>query len=79
MISRYSNNLASLLSDNLGRPDEALPIAQQARKTAPNNGAIADTLGWIFVQKGEFQKALPLFREAVSANTNASEVRYTWG
>src|SRR5262249_42656146 len=56
------NNLAwlyFLIADN-----RALGKAEAAFALAPDSPAIAGTLGWIAVEKGQVQRGLPLLRKA---------------
>jgi tetratricopeptide (TPR) repeat protein len=46
-----ANNLAWLLCESNTNLDEALDLARKARKKAPSNPEIADTLGWIYYKK----------------------------
>lgn len=60
-----SNNLAYLLVQTGGNIDVALNLAQTARRGIPDSPNAADTLGWIYYQKGVFTSAIDLFREAL--------------
>lgn len=51
------NNLAFILSSNLDKPKEALPMAKRAAELAPNNAEILDTLGWTYYQVGDIENA----------------------
>lgn len=68
------NNLAWQYSLQ-GRP-EALDIARRASAAAPDNGDIADTLGWILLQQDNVDEALPILRRAVAQSGNNVEVQY---
>lgn len=67
------NNLAWLIA--LRGDPQALPrarnLAERAHFLLPSVQT-SDTLGWVLLQSGETQRALPLLREAASA-TNASQ------
>jgi len=61
------NNLASLLSDRRADKaslDRALSLAGVLRKS--QIPAFKDTLGWIYYQRGEYNRAIPLLEEAVA-------------
>ncbi len=73
------NNLAYLYAERLKQPDQALELARKARQTAPDDGAIADTLGWILYQRGEHEQALPLLREAATKLPGSAEILYHLG
>jgi tetratricopeptide (TPR) repeat protein len=60
-----SNNLAKLMVQTGGNFDVALSLAQTARKGQPDSPAVADTLAWIYYQKGAYQSAIGLFQEAL--------------
>jgi tetratricopeptide (TPR) repeat protein len=61
---RALNNLAYLLSDKSGNIEDAYTMALRARELAPNDPAIADTLGWIAYLKGDFSFARDLLEES---------------
>jgi tetratricopeptide (TPR) repeat protein len=60
-----SNNLAYLILRSGGNVDVALSLAQTARRGMPDSPNAADTLGWIFYQKGAYKSAIDLFQEAL--------------
>lgn len=60
-----SNNLAKVLLQTGGNLDVALSLAQTARTGLPNSPAVADTLAWIYCQKGAYQPAIGLLQEAL--------------
>lgn len=53
-----ANNLAWLLCENAGNIDEALALAQAAKKKAPDEPEIADTLGWIYYRMKNYTMAV---------------------
>jgi len=59
------NNLAFVLSQHTNQADEALTYAQKARELAPKSGAIANTLGMVYYQKGLYKLAIPFLKDAV--------------
>ena len=67
------NNLAWTLSQ-LNDPS-ALGFAEQAYGLAPNSPAIADTLGWILVERGDTQRGVEILAKAAAGAPNALEVR----
>ncbi len=68
------NNLAFLYQ---AQGDErALKYAKRAHALAPENPAIADTLGWVLVNRGETERALPLLETARRALPEQPEVRF---
>jgi tetratricopeptide (TPR) repeat protein len=60
-----SNNLAYLLLQEGGNVDEAVALAQTARRSAPESPSFADTLGWALYHKGYYQQSVSLFQEAM--------------
>jgi tetratricopeptide (TPR) repeat protein len=73
------NNLAYLESQVASNLDQALEYARKARSLAPNDPSIADTLGWIEWQRGNFRQALPLILEAASRLPEYATVQYHLG
>jgi tetratricopeptide (TPR) repeat protein len=61
-----SNNLAWLLSETGGNIDEALKWAQVSKEKAPNDAAVTDTLGWIYMKKNNSKLAMSEFSDAVN-------------
>lgn len=72
------NGLAGLLANAGTGLDEALALAQRALKTATNNPAFLDTLGWVRFQRGELPEAEATLKQALELageNPPASEIR----
>jgi tetratricopeptide (TPR) repeat protein len=65
------NNLAYLLCDFEGRPDEALPYARNAKELSPESATADDTLGWIYYRKGLYELAVPYLESAISRDATA--------
>jgi tetratricopeptide (TPR) repeat protein len=59
------NNLAFLNAQAGANLDQAMTFAERAKKKYPNNPDIADTLGFIYLQKNLNPEALRIFRQAV--------------
>jgi len=53
------NNLAYLLADKLGKPEEAVPYAEKAVQLN-DQPAVVDTLAWTLVELGEYGRAIGL-------------------
>jgi tetratricopeptide (TPR) repeat protein len=70
------NNLAYLLSENGGDLDEALSLAQKARKTQPDMTEISDTVGWIYLKKGSPDDAIAAFDTVVQKEPARAEYHY---
>jgi cellulose synthase operon protein C len=60
-----SNNLANVIVQNGGNFDVALSLAQTARRGLPDSPDVADTLGWIYYQKGAYKLSISLLDEAL--------------
>jgi tetratricopeptide (TPR) repeat protein len=60
------NNLAWLYCEHDGSLNEALELAQQAKKQRPDDPHINDTLAWIYYKKGLYQSAVGLLESAVA-------------
>jgi cellulose synthase operon protein C len=71
------NNLAWIFSQQ--GDARALDYAERAHTADPNNPAIADTLGWLHVQRGDATKGLPLLTTAARQLGEQAEVQYHWG
>lgn len=73
------NNLAFIECDRLHQLDAAYADARRARELAPESGAVADTLGWILVQRGDLHGGLDLFSEAAGRDANDPGIQYHLG
>ena len=73
------NNLAVLYCENLKQLDKAEMYAKQAHDLRPEDGSVADTLGWIAFWKGDYRNALALIEEAAEKNPSDSDVQYHLG
>jgi tetratricopeptide (TPR) repeat protein len=58
------NNLAYLMADEGKNLDRALDLAQEAKAKLPENGNIADTLGYVLLKKGIPEAAIAYLQEA---------------
>jgi putative PEP-CTERM system TPR-repeat lipoprotein len=68
------NNAAWLLSAT--DPARAEALARKAYAIAPQNGAVADTLGWVLLQAGRPAEAVAPLAAAVTALPDNGSVRY---
>ncbi len=50
--------------------DEAQSLIEKALRIEPDNGYITDSLGWVYYQKGEFEKAIELLTRALQLSPN---------
>jgi tetratricopeptide (TPR) repeat protein len=73
------NNLAYNLLEHGGNADEALKFAVRARELAPNVAGIGDTLGWAYVKKGSFGKAVEVLEGAARGLPGNPQVHYHLG
>lgn len=71
------NNLAWLYQQQ--HDPRALSLAEQAYKQAPDNPAVTDTLGWLLLEQGKLDRALPLLKQATVLAPASTEVRYHYG
>jgi tetratricopeptide (TPR) repeat protein len=73
------NNLAWLLSQgDVKDPrvlDRALQLAQAAEEILPTSPSVADTLGWVMLQKNIPSAAISLFREAIEGYEEGNPLR----
>jgi Flp pilus assembly protein TadD len=74
-----ANNLAYLMVDTGQNLDVALSLAQVARRGAPNSPSTADTLAWIYYQKGNYDSARDLLEDATKTAPNDAAIHYHLG
>jgi Tfp pilus assembly protein PilF len=67
------NNLGWTLAQ-LGDP-KAVEYAEKAYRLAPNHPAIADTLGWMLIERGELKRGVELLGKAAAGAPNALQIR----
>ncbi len=58
-------HLANILLQSTGSIDTALSLAQTAQRGMPDSPDAADTLGWVYYQKGAYPLAVSLFEQAL--------------
>lgn len=73
------NNYGYMLAELGKRLDEAEAMIHKALKIRPNEPAFWDSLGWVYFQRGEYEKALQWVEKAVKAQPNDAELRYHLG
>ncbi len=73
------NNLAYLCAEQLDDLDRALDLALRARQAEPENPFVADTLGWVAYQRGDYGWALAMIREGANMLSGYPEVLYHAG
>jgi tetratricopeptide (TPR) repeat protein len=73
------NNLAYLQAVSFKQLDTAQALAQKANRLAPEDGAVADTLGWIHYLRGEHQKAQAFLVEAAGKSPGNPVIQFHLG
>jgi Flp pilus assembly protein TadD len=63
-----ANNLAWLYAEQGGDLDAALQLAQIAKEQLPNDGAVNDTLGWIYYKKDQANSAIGPLKACILGN-----------
>ena len=74
-----ANNLAYLMLENKENTDVALSLAQVARQKMPDSPNAADTLAWIYYQKGIYGLAADLLQEALQKSPDNATYHYHLG
>jgi Flp pilus assembly protein TadD len=74
-----ANNLAFLMVETGQNLDVALSLAQIARRGLPNSPSSADTLAWIYYQKGNYASARDLLEDAIKVAPNDANIHYHLG
>ncbi len=74
-----ANNLAWLYAERGGNLDVALQLAQTARRILPNQPAVADTLGWVYYKKQQYDLAIRELQDAVEKDPDNPEYQYHLG
>jgi tetratricopeptide (TPR) repeat protein len=72
------NNLAWHYAE-IGRFNDGLALAAKAEKKTPNDWNIKDTIGQIYLQKGEYNKAIDKFNEAIAINDKSPVIYFHIG
>jgi Flp pilus assembly protein TadD len=73
------NNLAFMMADTGADLDQALTMAQKATQQRPNDGNVADTLGWIYVKKNLPDTAIGIYRKLIEQEPQRSTYRFHFG
>jgi len=68
------NNYAYFLSLQEKELDKAQTMALKANELSPNNASYLDTVGWVYYQKGEYQKAEKFIRASLNTGEASAEV-----
>jgi Tfp pilus assembly protein PilF len=59
--------------------DVALSLAQIARRAMPDSSNTADTLAWVYYQKGNYSSARDLLEDALKTSPNSASIHYHLG
>lgn len=70
------NNLAYLLIEHAGQPDEGLELAQKAKELAPDLAAVDDTIGWAYYRKGLYATAVQYLERAALGKEGTALRKY---
>jgi len=73
-----ANNLAWLYAQD-GRLDEALRLATDAQSALRSRPEAIDTLGWVYLKRGESRSAIEAFERAIAQAPNKSTYHYHLG
>lgn len=74
-----NNNLAYLMAETGDNLDEALRLAQTAHQAMPEESAISDTVGWIYLKKNMVDSALQIFSNNIRTAPKHPVYRYHLG
>lgn len=74
-----ANNVALLLADRGEQLERAERLATNALARDKKNNLYADTLGWVWVQQGEYEKGIKILREVIKRAPKNSAVKYHLG
>jgi len=73
------NNAAFFLSDTGGNLDKALTLAQRALAKAPGQPGLSDTIGYVYLKKGQRDSAIQTFSNLVRKYPGYATFRYHLG
>jgi tetratricopeptide (TPR) repeat protein len=74
-----ANNLAWRLAEEGGNLDEALKLAEAARKGLPGQANVTDTLAWVHYKRGAFRTAINLLEGCTSKEPQNPVFKYHLG
>lgn len=77
--SMAMNDLAFLLADGKQQLDEALALIQKALAIRPQDPNFSDTLGWIYHQQGQYDRAQPIFSTLANKHPARGPYRLHYG
>jgi Tfp pilus assembly protein PilF len=73
------NNAAMFLTERTPDLEKASELARKAKNIAPNDPAVADTLGWILYKRGDYQQALALLLDSAGKLPDNPEIQFHLG
>ncbi|WP_289023798.1 tetratricopeptide repeat protein [Desulfobacter postgatei] len=73
------NNLAFFLAQRGEKLEKALELAQKAKALAGTSPAVADTLGWVYLQKNLIDSAISEFKTSISQEPDNPLFHYHLG
>jgi tetratricopeptide (TPR) repeat protein len=76
---QIANNLAYLYTNDLDEPKKALPFAEKASKSVPNDAKVLDTYGWTLAKLGNLAEAEQVLLRAVQLESPLTVSRYHLG
>src|SRR5690606_17329371 len=71
--AQLNNNVAYILCEDMGRPQDALPYAELAVKSVASDASIQDTIGVVYTKLGQREKADAALRRALSLSDGPEE------
>lgn len=74
-----SNNLAWVLATKKGKVKEAIELALEAKRLAPNSAGVIDTLGWVYYLNGQYTEALKELQRATRMAYGKPTMHYHLG
>lgn len=74
-----SNNLAYMYASQGEQLDRALQLAQAAKAELPDDPAVSDTLGYVYIRKQLPKLAMPLLQFAIEQRPTQAEFHYHMG
>jgi putative PEP-CTERM system TPR-repeat lipoprotein len=72
-VSALNNLAMTYLDDDAVLAEE---LAKKAYDLAPDNGLVADTLGWVQVNNGKLEQGIATLQDAVQLSEGNPEIRY---
>ncbi len=77
--ARAAHQLATLYLEQRDRLDQALELARIARQALPDDPAVSDTLGWVYVRRNLPESAIAHLEDAVRGAPGNARYRYHLG